>query len=260
MTISSSPDGLTDISPAAAFRRGALTIFGTPIVILGASFIGFGAQCRAIGLGADQALFSTLFVFALPGQIVMIEQLAIGAGMLAIAIAVGLANLRLLPMVVTLQAHIRHAPGWQRYALAHLIAVTSWVHSMREVPQMTHRGRVGYIAGIGLGMISGMAVATLIGFFAAEVLPGSVAMTLIFINPIYFLLVLLTDMRARARLLSIGCGALIGPAAHQISPEWGLLIAGVTAGSIAFIIDEMLTAREARTASADGSADSGEGA
>ena len=63
---------------------------------------------------------------------------------------------------------------------------------------------------------------------------------LVFLNPIYFMLVFVADARHRARILALVIGALAGPPLHLVSADWGLLITGVVAGSIAFAADLVL--------------------
>src|SRR3546814_4248723 len=58
-------------------------------------------------------LFSTTTGWALPGQVALVELYAVGASLTAIVIAVGLTNVRLLPMALSLMPHLR-TPGTSR--------------------------------------------------------------------------------------------------------------------------------------------------
>src|SRR3546814_19299164 len=77
-------------------------------------------------------------------------------------------------------------------------------------------------------------VTTAVGFYLAGLLPGFVTLGLVFLNPIYFMLVFVADARHRARVLALAFGAVAGPPLHLVSPDWGLLTTGVLAGSLAF--------------------------
>jgi predicted branched-subunit amino acid permease len=81
---------------------------------------------------------------------------------------------------------------------------------------------------------------TAIGYLLPGLLPASVTLGLVFLNPIYFMLIFAADARARARALALGFGAICGPLLHLVSPEWGLLATGLIAGTLAFAIDERL--------------------
>src|SRR3546814_12543899 len=75
-------------------------------------------------------------------------------------------------------------------------------------------------------------VTTAVGFYLAGLLPGFVTLGLVFLNPIYFMLVFVADARHRARVLALAFGAVAGPPLHLVSPDWGLLTTGVLAGSL----------------------------
>ena len=79
-------------------RRGV----GVPLIVLSASFLGFGALIRESNLELIHGILSTVTGWALPGQVALVELYAVGAPLAVIALAVGLTNARLLPMTVTL--------------------------------------------------------------------------------------------------------------------------------------------------------------
>ncbi|HEY9548343.1 MAG TPA: branched-chain amino acid ABC transporter permease, partial [Kiloniellaceae bacterium] len=62
----------------------------------------------------------------------------------------------------------------------------------------------------------------------------------------YFMLVFVADARHRARVLALVAGALTGPPLHLLSPDWGLLLTGLVAGSLAFAADLALPAKGVR--------------
>ena len=85
--------------------------------------------------------------------------------------------------------------------------------------------------------------ATILGFFLAGLVPLYVTLGFVFLNPLYFMLVFIADLKHRLRALALVFGALLGPALHLIDPEWGLLATGLIGGTAAFLID---TARRRR--------------
>src|SRR3546814_14400379 len=52
--------------------------FGVPMIVLGASYVGFGSLVHGAGLDVWLGLFSTFTGWALPGQIVVIELYSLG--------------------------------------------------------------------------------------------------------------------------------------------------------------------------------------
>lgn len=217
---------------------GARRALGTPSVVLGASFIGFGALVQQVGLDLWHALFSTATGWALPGQVALVELYALGTPLLAIALAVGLTNARLLPMAITLLPIVR-APGIHRvfyYLAAHLIAVTGWIAAMRDCPRLPVAQRLPYFVGFAGALWCVTLVTTALGFALAGAVPREVTLGLVFINPIYFMLLLFADLRGRSRILAAVLGAILGPLSYLIVPDWSLLLTGVAAGSLAFTV------------------------
>ncbi|NNG04600.1 MAG: AzlC family ABC transporter permease [Inquilinus sp.] len=225
-------------SPRAAFLGAAREALGTPALVLGASYVGFGSLVKVSGWTAAMGLFSTATGWALPGQVALVELYAAGASLASIAAAVTLTNVRLLPMTATLMPRLAapEMPRWRLYAAAHLVAVTGWVASMRTCPTLPPAERLPYLLGFsGILWVTTM-LCTLAGYFLAGSVPAYVTLGLVFLNPIYFMLVLSTDLANRRRLLALVFGAVGGPLFHLATPEWGLLITGLVAGTLAYAL------------------------
>ena len=207
--------------------------------MLGASYVGFGSLCRESGLSLMQGMASTTSAWALPGQVAMVELYGVGASLVAIILAVALANARLLPMTVTLMPLMRTAetPRWRAYLAAYFVAVTAWAQGMQRCPGLPREQRLPYFVGFASTLWLVTLAATAIGFFAAGQLPASVSLGLVFLNPIYFMLIFMVDLRQRLRALALGCGAVLGPSLSLLAADWGLLFAGLVGGTAAFLLD-----------------------
>jgi predicted branched-subunit amino acid permease len=232
-------------SPRAAALAGLKDSVGVPMLVLGASYVGFGSLVHGAGLDVWLGIFSTFTGWALPGQIVVIELYSLGGSLLLVAAAVGMTNARLLPMTVSLMPYLRArgTPAWWYYLASHYVAVTAWAAGMRVCPTLPPKQRLPYFAGFGTALWAMCLVTTTLGFYLSGLLPGYVTLGLVFLNPIYFMLVFVADARHRARILALVVGALLGPPLHLVSPDWGLLATGVAAGSIAFGLDLVLPSR-----------------
>lgn len=209
-----------------------------PVVVLAASFLGFGAQVRQSGLTLWHGLFSTATGWALPGQVALVELYAVGAPLVVIAAAVAFSNARLLPMVITLIPMLREEryPRWAYYLVAHWVAVTGWALALRDCPRMAPEARLPYYCGLGLVLWGATLVTTALGFLLAGAVPLYLSLGLVFVNPLYFLLLFAGDARARPRVLSLLLGVLAGPPLFVLSPDWGLVLTGLIAGSLGFVL------------------------
>ncbi|HEY4135937.1 MAG TPA: AzlC family ABC transporter permease [Alphaproteobacteria bacterium] len=241
------PPGST--SPRDAWHAGLLAGFGAPGWALAASFVGFGALSRELGLPLPLSLLSTVAIWAMPGQMALTEMQAMGADFLAILLAVTLVNARFLPMTLPLFAHLRrHKPAGAAgrryrvalYALGQFVALTFWTGSMRVVPTLPQPQRLPWLFGFGLSCIFVSCVATVCGFAAASTLPVTLKLALVFLNPLFFLLVFADDVKGADNVAALLAGAVIGLAVHPFWPDWSLLIGGVVGGSIAFVVGEKI--------------------
>ena len=58
------------------------------------------------------------------------------------------------------------------------------------------------------------------------------------VNPVYFMCMMIGAMKNLQIITSVIFGSILGPIFYFISPEWCILYGGITAGTIAFFIEE----------------------
>ena len=127
----------------------------SPAIPLGACFIALGALLKDAGFNLQQSAASSLFTYALPGQLVMAESLLVGASIVNIFIAVWLVNFRLYPMTVSLFPLLEHKsqPKWKYYLSCHFLAVSSWLIAKDGYQKINKKHRIDFWIGIGLSLI-----------------------------------------------------------------------------------------------------------
>jgi predicted branched-subunit amino acid permease len=225
-------------SQIGAFASGLSLILSVPAALLFAAGLGFGALARDGGFSIAHTAFITASMFALPNQVVLVDQLARNEALLAVAFAVGLAALRLLPMTVTIVPLLkggRPRPVLEAVAV-HFIAVTPWIESQRRLPSVPAGLRLATYLGLGLAFWATMMAGTMAGYTLAASVPAPVSATLLFLTPIYFLLSLLATARVRMDLLAVGLGCALAPALYLLTPGFDLLATGLIGGTLAFLL------------------------
>ena len=225
-------------SQIGAFARGLSLILSVPSALLFAAGLGFGALARDGGFSIAHTAFITASMFALPNQVVLVDQLARNETLLAVAFAVGLAALRLLPMTVTIVPLLkggRPRPVLEAVAV-HFIAVTPWIESQRRLPSVPAGLRLATYLGLGLAFWATMMAGTMAGYTLAASVPAPVSATLLFLTPIYFLLSLLATARVRMDLLAVGLGCALAPVLYVLTPGFDLLATGLIGGTLAFLL------------------------
>jgi len=209
---------------------------GVPSMVLAAGYLGFGALANGSAFPLWAALLSTLTIFALPGQLAMLEMSIAGAAPLVIVITVSLTAARFLPMTVALLPTLRSSDWrpWRIYAAVHLLAMTGWAASMRRVPDLPREERLPWFVGFALTNWMACLVATALGYLLAGSMPLLVKQGLVFVGPLYFVLILTGETRSRHGVAALACGAVVGPLVYTIAPEWSVLLGGLIGGTLAF--------------------------
>ena len=212
----------------------------SPAIALGCCFIAIGALLKNIGFNIQESIFSTMIIYALPGSLVMAESILIGASLLSIFIAVWFVNARLYPMAVSLFPLMmdENQPKWKYYLSCHFIAVSAWLIMKSNYETVEKKNRVDFWIGIGSATWSVAVIATIIGFYLSDHLNKDMLMGLAILNPIYFTCMMVGAMKTLQVILSVTLGATLGPIFYFLSPEWSILLGGLIAGTVAFLIGE----------------------
>ena len=212
-----------------------------PVFVVVASMLGFGSLARDTGVGFGVAVVSTATLWGLPGQVAFVELFAVGAPVLAMVLASSMANLRFLPMSLAMMPLFRQdLSAWRwRYLLVAMMSVNTWSLTMAHGPGFAEDHRAPYYTGLSVTCMTAGLLGTALGYHLAGIVPFFIIVSLIFLNPIYFVY-LFSSVRHRNCILALVIGALLGPAVHLISPDWGLVFCGLTAGTAAYFLDRRM--------------------
>ena len=215
--------------------RAAVSLAG---LVMACSFVGYGAFLHSISFGLLPGLFATLVIWALPGQVVFADLWMNQAGLPATALAVTLTAVRLLPMtmLVLSRARLQGVRRWPEFLVAHFTAITMWVIATAGMEKIGQARRIPWLLGLASVLVSTMMVMTAVGYFLAEALPPSLAATLVYFTPAFFLISLFGSAHWRFDYWAIVLGAVLSPLAAAIAPRFDLLIAGLVGGTIAFLL------------------------
>jgi len=217
-------------------RQGAMIAAGIPAVIITGGMIGFGALANDTGFSMAEAVATSVFVWGLPGQLAMVDLFGSGAELLAIFVAVAMANMRFFPMAVALLPTLGTRTGGLigRAFQAHLMSANSWAFIMREGAPRQSEARLGFHTGFALLALTVGAAATAIGYAAAAGLPRPLGLTLLFLNAC-FLVILLIDLRERGAVAAVLAGVAVGIPANVWMPDFGLILTGLVGGTVGFL-------------------------
>lgn len=230
----------TNEGATPAWRLGMREAIGVPAAVLGAGFIGYGALAEEYGLSIAHSVFASVTIWALPGQLILIEMHAIGAAAIAVVLASTLSGARFLPMSLSLLPLIRdprHGTATVYFA-AQLIAMTGWAMAMRRCPDLRSEDRIPYLIGFQLACIAVAAACAVAGHLLTGALPPIVRLGMTFLAPAYFLVILVGELRTRLAAIAVLCGAVAGPLLYVVNPQWSVIAAGMIGGTLAYLIQK----------------------
>lgn len=218
---------------SATFRQACGEALGAPALAMSATFLAFGAAVQAAGVGVGWALAASMLVYGMPGQMVLLAAIGTPGGALAAVPGAVAANARFVPMAVALAPWLGGGPG--RWLALPFIAVTPWAMAMRRLPSVAPRARLAWFLGFALTSWSVAAASTALGHAVAPLLPLWVLAALLFVNPLYFGLIIAGELRHGFARRAILLGVAAAPLAFLLPSAWALLGAGLVGGTLAFL-------------------------
>lgn len=195
-----------------------------------AIFMGIGIAASLAGVPNTAAVLMTILVFAGPAQFAMIE---IGAqtGLLLPVISVGvLVNLRFLVMSMALNPVFETVPRRAMLFWAQFISASSFLVTFFESRTGKGSDSFQFFKGLVFVSYSAAVVGTAIGVWFGHGLPELLSFGATLFLPIYFSLLISSDVRNRSELISVGLGFLSTPLVEAFIPGWGIFLVALGAG------------------------------
>ncbi|MEK9569838.1 MAG: AzlC family ABC transporter permease [Paracoccaceae bacterium] len=203
---------------------------------IGLTMAGYSTIAREAGFNFWMSLATSLGIWGLPGQVVLVSLYATGASLFIIFVAVSLANLRMLLMVISaadmmdLASH--KLPLWKRVFWMHFLSITSWTNLGIAQQKYPSHLLLAYYQGFTLTIFFFGILGTILGYFLGDLLEPEFLRIVIFITPIYILLNII-NARHKANRLAVVLGSILCPILFPIAGEWAILLAGLVGGAIA---------------------------
>jgi predicted branched-subunit amino acid permease len=230
---------LQEPSTRVLVLRGVRDALALPAWVVGLSMFAVGSLAGESGFPAGTAVVSTLLIWAGPAQVIFFAGIAAGTALPAVALAVGLSSIRLLPMTMALLPLLRHrARGtWLQILVAHYVTVTVWVEAQRKLPDIAPEERLPYYLGFANACIGVCAVTSYLGYSLVGALPLPLAAGLLFLTPVFFTLSLATGARGAADWVAIAAGFALAPLSTAlVGKDFDLLLTGVAGGTAGYLL------------------------
>ena len=217
-------------------RNAVIDALSAPCYALCITMAGFSAIARESGFDFMMALITSLGVWGMPGQVAFASLYSAGASLIIIFVAVSLANMRMLLMVIS-AADMMHLkshdlPVWKRVFWMQFLAITAWAHLGFAQQKYPSHLLLPYYQGFSITIFTFGILGTVMGFFLTDFLPPELLRVVIFVTPIYILL-LIINARQKANRLAVVFGGALSPTFFPFVGEWAILLAGLIGGTLA---------------------------
>jgi len=160
------------------------------------------------------------------------------APVLAIVVAVMLSSARFLPMTLVLMPEMRDPRhrSWKYYIAAQLLSLSGWTMAVARFPNIPREQRLAWFYGFTLVLMIVSAASAAAGYLGADRLPPIARLALVFMVPMYYLLILTGSVRDRVAALGLACGAVAGPLSYVLVPDWSVPLGGLAGGTAAYLL------------------------
>lgn len=220
------------------FWEGTRTSVSPAGMILFITFFAYGALVSGSNLPLEVGIGLTIFVFAIPGQVVLIDEIARGSSLITAAIVTTFTAIRLLPLTVSMLPVVRNetTPKWMEIIICHFVAVTVWTQSMMKLPTLPREQRASHCLGFCCGLMILVIIGTCLGFYAANLLPRNIAAATLMVTPIYFFLSLFNTAKVKVEKIAFALGTIIAIPLIFTLPNLALIGSGLIGGTLAYLI------------------------
>lgn len=195
-----------------------------------AIFFGYGIASQVAGVPPLGALAMTVAIYAAPALYAILDLSVSGATVVQLITVGVLANLRFFVMSVTLSQMFKGAPLKKLMLWSQFVAMTPFLLTFFQSRKDTPGNLFDYYRGISVPM----APVIIAGTIAGIALGGDASPELIFgatlFMPIYFSLLLATDIKGRYETVAVGLGFTLTPLLEALIPGWGIVICAVSIG------------------------------
>lgn len=205
---------------------------------MAATFLAFGAAVQEAGLGPGWALLACWAIYGMPGQLILVQAATQGfpAGLTAPVLGAVAVNARFLPMAISLTPLLGRQGRARLIPALPFIAVTPWAAAMRELPGVAPPARLAWFLGFGATSWIVAGASALSGYYLAGALGDQARAALLFVNPLYYALLLAADLDRPGPRRAVLGGVAAAPLALVLPASWALLGAGIAGGTAAFLL------------------------
>ena len=210
-----------------AGARAAAPIIPTMFFI----FMGFGLAASVSGMSPLVAVAMTGMIFAAPAQYAILDMSSTAPATVAQLVMAGVAaNLRFFVIGLALSQMFRSAGIRAMLFWGHFVSATPFLLVFLQSKKEPPGDLFEYYKGICSTLAGPALIGALAGGMAGATLPGPLAFGAMLFMPIYFSLMLYSDMKPGKERAAIILGAGLTLLMESLLPGWGLVTGAAATG------------------------------
>jgi len=197
--------------------------------------IAYGAITSEKGLSFYQAVGSTIFIFALPLQLLLIKFHDLSSIWPVVALAF-MINFRFFLMSATLMKYFKKIPTWKLLLSFTLLSASPFSIAFTEYKKDKEMHHFKYFLGVSLASFVFAVGPTAIGFYANKLIDSPYLMTVIMmLLPINYTILLSKHLENKKLLIATVLGFIAMPFISSYIPKMGLIIIPLIIGGLCLI-------------------------
>ena len=128
-------------------------------------------------------------------------------------------------------------PFYKRVLIMHFMAITNWAQLTFKQSTYEPQQLLVYYKGFSSVVFVFGLSGTMMGYFLDDLLPPHILRLVIYITPLYILLLLVNARQTINRLAGF-FGAALSPFIYMVVGDWAILVAGCVGGTAALLIQQ----------------------
>ena len=115
-----------------------------------------------------------------------------------------------------------------------VMAVTAWINYIAIYKRININYRYYYFFGLGGTLWLGSVISTVLGFLFSSLLSYNLLIGLVFLNPMYFLLMTVKNLKNKKLVFVFLVSIFFTLCSYPFLKDWGIIFSGVISGSIGY--------------------------
>ena len=196
-------------------------------------FMGFGISASLAGVPASATMLMSALIYAVPAQYAILDVATGGAaGIIQLALVGAMANLRFFVMGMWMAQAFRGTPLKRALSLCHFVAATPFLLLFLKSKKRDGTDLFEFYKGISAVLPVPSMLGTATGIAIGAALPGPLKFGAALFMPIYFGILLASELKGKPEMAAVGLGAALTPVAEALAPGWGLLLGPAATGAL----------------------------